>query len=89
MARKRKQLHTPTTLPSLVPDLSSSTEPSSDALDDSWSDEASKKRKSDTPPMDEDDDFGMVTARRQDPLEAAKRTSKPVHAPETPKHLQT
>lgn len=89
MARKRKQLHTPTTLPSLVPDLSSSTEPSSDALDDSWSDEASKKRKSDTPPMDEDDDFGMVTARRQDPLEAATRTSKPVHAPETPTHLQT
>ena len=30
-----------------------------------------------------------VTARRQDPLEAATRTSKPVHAPETPTHLQT
>ena len=38
MARKRKQLHTPTTLPALVPDMSSSTEPSSDTLDDSWHD---------------------------------------------------
>lgn len=53
MARKRKQLHTPTTLPPLVPDLSSSTEPSSDPVDDSWTDaqhdEPVKKLRSDDP----------------------------------------
>ena len=72
MARKRKQTHTPSAMPALVPDLSSSAEPSSDPLELSWSPEASaKKQKSDdAEPMDDaDDDFAHVSV-------GAKRATK-------------
>lgn len=64
MARKRKQMYTPTAMPTLVPDLSSSAEPSSDLPEAPSSPEVSaKKLKSDdAEPIEEDgEDFAHVS----------------------------
>ena len=97
MARKRKQAAVatsiaPTSLPALVPDNGSSTEPSSDTPEMAWSHHedtpTSKRLRSDEAPMDEEDeeeeDFQQVAVQGKREAQVVSASTAPVPSTSTP-----